>query len=144
MNQKHVYYLKNKIRYEERQLKFKLNNHAYFKQYYIDNKEIMDMQRKQYNLKNEEHIKNRNKIYRYKNPEKYLVAMTRFLTKLGKQFNIDSKEYRFALNSWSKTIKNRDKKCKICGSIVKLIAHHVLYKSGHPKLSLDLNNGITL
>ena len=55
-----------------------------------------------------------------------------------------SRKYRYSIQSWSKSVKNRDyKTCQNCG-FVGSIAHHILHKSKYPKLSLNLDNGITL
>lgn len=48
------------------------------------------------------------------------------------------------LKTWSDTIKARDNKCLNCGSVNDLHAHHILPKSTHPGLSLDITNGKTL
>lgn len=45
---------------------------------------------------------------------------------------------------WSNSIKKRDKSCKKCGSIEKLVAHHKVSWTRCPHLRFDLNNGITL
>ncbi len=52
--------------------------------------------------------------------------------------------YNYALISWSRTIRKRDKTCKACDSKEQLIAHHIFYKKKYPRLSLNLNNGLTL
>lgn len=47
-------------------------------------------------------------------------------------------------STWSESVKERDKGiCQICFNKGN-IAHHIFYKSKYPKLSLNLNNGITL
>ena len=46
--------------------------------------------------------------------------------------------------SWSKAIKERDGKCMDCGTTESLHAHHILPKSTHPELRLELSNGKTL
>ena len=46
---------------------------------------------------------------------------------------------------WAKAVKDRDGwKCRVCGSIEKLNAHHLLSVRENPNLALDVNNGITL
>jgi len=51
--------------------------------------------------------------------------------------------YHWQLISWAKLIKKRDKKCQVCFEPTKH-AHHIFYKSKHPELSMNLNNGIGL
>lgn len=48
------------------------------------------------------------------------------------------------LSLWSAQVKARDGKCLDCGSVENLHAHHVLPKSTHPELKLDVSNGRTL
>jgi len=53
--------------------------------------------------------------------------------------------YGHALRSWSRTVRSRDNnKCQICGSEKGVVSHHIFYKSLYPKLSLNINNGVTL
>lgn len=66
------------------------------------------------------------------------------ISRYSKEFELTPKKYRYALMFWSKIIKNRDNnKCQICGNKGQ-IAHHILHKAKYPKLSLNINNGITL
>lgn len=44
---------------------------------------------------------------------------------------------------WSKLVKERDGKCVICGSLVRLNAHHIFSRSNFGT-RYDINNGITL
>jgi hypothetical protein len=49
------------------------------------------------------------------------------------------------VKEWVNRVKQRDDyKCKKCGSITKLVAHHIIPWEIKPELRLDLNNGITL
>ena len=53
--------------------------------------------------------------------------------------------YAHALRAWSKLVRVRDyDKCVLCESKIDVISHHILHKSKYPKLSLNINNGITL
>jgi len=46
---------------------------------------------------------------------------------------------------WAKTIiRLCDFKCLLCGSNIKLEAHHIAPRATHPELSFDLSNGIAL
>jgi 5-methylcytosine-specific restriction endonuclease McrA len=49
-----------------------------------------------------------------------------------------------SLDAWSFVVKNRDKKCLVCGTRNKLHAHHLLSKFNFPEHVFDLNNGVTL
>jgi 5-methylcytosine-specific restriction endonuclease McrA len=51
---------------------------------------------------------------------------------------------RYLGGKWSKAIKERDKCCQVCGSGVKLEAHHIFSRDAYPELRYILNNGITL
>ncbi len=104
---------------------------------------------KQY--KTQDYLKNKdkyNKIRREKyteDPEKILSLNKIKLQNIGISLNMNSLEYHNALESWSKLIKERDNNtCINCGKHDDLQSHHILYKSKYPKLSLNLNNGITL
>jgi 5-methylcytosine-specific restriction endonuclease McrA len=46
--------------------------------------------------------------------------------------------------AWSSLVKLRDGKCKECGSVYDLHAHHIKQYKSHPELRHDVNNGITL
>lgn len=51
----------------------------------------------------------------------------------------------YVLRGWSIQVRERDNnKCTVCGVSENLHAHHIKYKSQHPELALDLDNGITL
>ena len=53
-------------------------------------------------------------------PIKQLASEKRYLEKIGSNFNMDSQEYKYALNSWSKSIKKLDNyMCKNCNSTKK-------------------------
>lgn len=79
------------------------------------------------------------------NPEKKLASNLKYLQKLSKSFDITSSQYNHTLNAWSKTIKKLDNNiCKNCNSKENLHAHHIMPKASFPKLSFNLDNGITL
>lgn len=46
--------------------------------------------------------------------------------------------------AWSSLVKLRDGKCKECGSVYDLHAHHIKSFKSHIELRYDVNNGITL
>ena len=132
----------------------------YDQQRYKNNPEYNETRCKKYYSENIEHCKKIKKIW-YKNnikkcrkrsrehiknhPESMLKAKKKQLIKLGKMFDMTSKEMITALLSWSSVIKKLDNfRCKNCGSTHKLNAHHIQPKSEFPELSLDLDNGVTL
>ena len=83
--------------------------------------------------------------YRKENPEKGLKLMNKYLSKISDYFSMNIKEYLWALELWSLSVRKRDNnKCQICGNTKDLNAHHIIHKIKYPQLSLNLNNGITL
>lgn len=84
------------------------------------------------------------KEYNQTNPKIILKSQKKYLEKLGSKFNQSMFEYKIALRTWGKVIKNRDKTCVICGSTDKIEAHHIIHRSKYPELSFLENNGITL
>lgn len=48
------------------------------------------------------------------------------------------------LQEWAAAVKQRDKACRKCGRSEDLHAHHLMPKSTHPELRLDIENGVTL
>jgi len=99
------------------------------KQYHIDNKERINAQKREYNKTH---------------PEIVLKCNLNQLIKHGKTFDITTNQYMYTVNVWVRSVKTRDKTCVCCGSKKQLNAHHILYKSKYPELSLNLNNGITM
>jgi len=87
---------------------------------------------------------NKKKEYNKSHPEVVFKSNMKQLEKIGKIFDLTSKQYTYALITWSKLIKFRDKKCQICGTIHNLNSHHIFFKKYYPELSLNLNNGTTL
>jgi len=78
-------------------------------------------------------------------PEIQFKSKMNSLNKYGKLFDMSTYEYKYALIYWSKTIKKLDTDmCKNCSSKYNLHAHHIQPKSEYPKLSLDIDNGLTL
>ena len=67
------------------------------------------------------------------------------LQKLASKINLHPEELRIGLLNWSTLVRIRDKfECVVCGSTIKVIAHHIFYKIFYPKLALNKNNGISL
>jgi len=85
------------------------------------------------------------KQYHRDNPEIDLRAQKKRFTKLGKLFDLNWKEMKYAIMAWSLTIKKcDDHKCTWCNSTKKLRAHHIWHKAFCPESALDPDNGITL
>lgn len=141
-----LYYLKNKTRIDIRNKEYNLKNREKIKIYYYNYLDKNKVERKKYystyNLNNKQ--KQYQKSYQSKYPEVGLRSNIRHLIRIGKIFKMNSMEFSYALISWSKTVKKRDKICVICGSTDKLQAHHIIHKKYRPELSLNVNNGITL
>lgn len=113
----------------------------YGKQYYKDHIE----ERKQYdNQYYKDHIEEI-KQYRKDNPEVDLKYKQKKLEKLGNLFDISSEQYKYALMSWSKTVKKLGFGCGCCRSYEgKFHSHHIFPKIKYPEKSLDVNNGMVL
>ena len=137
----------HKINKEKENIKYKewyKNNKKKKRIYFIKNRDDIN-KRRRLSYRNSSKIKQYNKDWNKNHPEVGLKAIKKYLKKLGKQFDMTSNEYQYALSLWSKTIKKRDNyMCKNCGSKENLNAHHIKPKSKYPELSLDLDNGITL
>ena len=126
-----------------------LDKKEYMKIYRKENKDKIRRQtkqyRKKYNRENKEKIKLYKRKYDRDHQEIYLKSNLKQLKKYGDMFNMNSNEYSWAIQSWSKTIKKRDRrKCKICNSAKNINAHHIFQKNIYPQLSLNINNGVTL
>lgn len=140
-----VYRENNKDKIKENAIKNKLKIKEYRKKYNQINKERMANQRREYYIKNK-HVMNAYSIEYYKKyPERRLSGIKRHFEKYGKTFNMNSNEFQYALQSWSKTIKKLDNyMCKNCSSKENLHSHHIKPKILFPELALDLDNGVTL
>ena len=91
-----------------------------------------------------EYERNYNKERYKKHPEKFLKNKIDRITRLGSSFDYDFNKMIWELNSWSKTVRNRDEhKCKICDNNA-IHSHHIFQKKFYPKLCLNVNNGISL
>lgn len=93
--------------------------------------------------KYKEKIKIINRLYVKNNPEQRLKNAIKYHAKLGLHFDLNTYEYKWALQALSNTIMKRDdKNCQVCGALAEE-SHHIFYKRFYPLLSL-LNNGISL
>ena len=127
---------------------------AYNKQHYKDNREKIKQhnkkhceEKKQYDKQyRKDHRKERNayqRQYQKDYPEVSLKSKKKRMIKLGKTFDLDCESMRYALMSWSRTVKKRDCKCTWCNSTEKLVVHHIWHKVFCPESALDVDNGIT-
>jgi len=115
------------------------------KKRHIKNHDKINAYTKKYYRSNKERCLNLSREWRRKNPEKRLASDKKYLLKYGKEFNMNSWKYQYAVKSWSKTIREMDNyMCKLCDSTIQLNAHHIYPKLLFPELSLDLSNGVTL
>ena len=83
--------------------------------------------------------------YRKKNPQVPLKSYLKSLNKISSEVSLTASKYSKILKYWSLSVKKRDDyTCQICECKNNLISHHIFYKALYPKLSLNINNGITL
>ena len=154
----------NPEKVKETQRKARASHLEYMKQYnkdyYLrqkekllaDNKKYRQGHRERLNAKKKEWVKNNpekramySHNYQSNHPEDALQRQIRYLTKVGKENNMDYYETKLALHTWSRAVKKRDNnKCVRCGSISKLEAHHIKHKKNEPQLAFDVSNGETL
>ncbi len=112
--------------------------------WYQKNKQRLHVLWKKRYLKNRIKFIEISKQYHKEHPEVVLRSKKKLMIRLGIPFKLPGSKYAHALFSWQRTIKKRDDQtCQICGLPGK-IAHHLIYKSIVPKLSLNVNNGMTL
>ena len=101
--------------------------------------------KKHYQENKEEHIA-KVKKWRKANPEKIkkirIEHQKRKLGKYASLFDLTDAEMNIARTDWSAQIKN-NKRCAIC-DLPAEHAHHIIYSSNYPSLSLNPNNGIAL
>ena len=96
-----------------------------------------------YYRKNTHDVLEKQKIYKRNNPGKVLKWEKKYIQKTN-VFGLSTKVFGFARSRWSKRVIKRDgKKCQVCGGKAR-IAHHLLFKSLYPELSLNTGNGIAL
>ena len=115
------------------------------KQYNKKNKRKIALWKRSWREDNVERMREWRINYYKNNPEKFLINHKNHLKKIGKLFDMDWSEMRYALDAWSLTVKKRDsKKCTWCNSTEKLVAHHIWHKAIFPESALDPDNGITL
>lgn len=142
------YYQDNREEIRESQRLYQKNNKNKIKErkreHYQNNKEEQKLRVKVYTETHQEWKINYDKQYSKEHPEVNLRAKEKQLGILGEFFDMTSRDYRYALQSWSKVVKKRDGyKCVDCGSKENLHAHHVLEKSKYPEFSLLPMNGLT-
>ena len=131
----------NKERKKEHNKKYRQENKEYYKKWCQENKEEI----KEYNKKYRQENKEYDKKYRQNNPEVSLKSNRKSMTKLGLEFKLPYQEYSYALLNWTKSVRKiLGEYCSICGSKDGLNSHHIFPKAIHPKLSLNVNNGIPL
>ena len=142
------YYQKNKDSLLEKRKKYYLkvkdsireHTQKYNKNRYLKKKDEICKKSKAYYSKNKE----KKRQYQLAHPEIALASNVKILKKHGFPLKLDPYVYYYALISWSKTIKKLGNgTCQVCNMKAE-ISHHLIYKKTEPKLSLNLNNGISL
>jgi len=78
-----------------------------------------------------------------KNPEAVLAKTQRHLRKIGREMDLTVNGLIGAFQGWSSFVRQRDNNACFCGAPA-TVAHHIIHKATYPKLSLNLNNGISL
>ena len=115
------------------------------KQRHKDHRDEIAIRDKLYYEKNKDKIKAKTSQYQKDHPEVNLKAKKKELIKLGKTFDMDCDMFKYAIMSWSKTVRKRDNnKCTRCNSTKTLVSHHIWHKAFCPESALDVDNGITL
>jgi hypothetical protein len=80
-----------------------------------------------------------------RNPDKVLQNRINSLGNQALVLDMKTQSYRWALNSWSRAVKNRDDySCQSCGSKDNLHAHHIISKATSPEFALIQANGMTV
>lgn len=112
---------------------------------YINNKDTINLRNNNNYLQNRKHRIELAKIWAKDNPKSRLRIMSNHLKRYSIVFKLTNKQYKWALMTWSKIVKNNgNNKCAICGNNKEVNAHHLIYKKYVPELSLNPNNGIIL
>ena len=143
------YYKENSEYLKTKQKKRRENNleevRASEKKYYYSHREKRIASSKTYKSLHIEQYRAYGKKYYQDHPEVFLEALKKQFTRIGKLFDLNWKEMKYAIMAWSLTIKKRDgHKCTWCNSTNKLRAHHIWHKAWCPESALDPDNGITL
>jgi len=117
------------------------NNPSYFSKWAKDNPNSIQKTLRKYE---ESHVEER-RIQRAKHPEWQVQYPYTISSKISDILNIPHSEIAHKINTKNNECKIRDNFiCQICGSKENLKAHHIFYKSKYPKLTLNINNLITL
>ena len=154
-----IYHILNKDKLNKKSKDWYKNNQSYVKRYRLKNSGKRSCYNKKWRRENTLHrqqyarqyhkdhnveIRLRNKQYKKDHPEIQLKSNKKQLEKMGNLFNISSTQYKYAIMSWSKTVKKLGNGCAYCGNVYDLHSHHIFSKSKHPSLSLNTYNGIIL
>ena len=148
---KKLYYQKNKLAINlKKKIKYQTNSEyketarKRSKSQYWENPQDKKKHRDEWRKNNPEKFQLQVKRYEVNNRDKILQWQLNGLKRAGFPFKMDPYSYKFALKSWSKSIrKSFNNQCQICPNKSE-ISHHILHKSKYPALSLNVNNGIAL
>ena len=143
-----TYYERNKEKLRLYQLDYSRRNKHKIKVYQEKNKEKLKKYDIEYKKNNRKLINEKClllvKAYYKKNPKLQNESILKSIKKQAEIHGMTVNKYRYGRIAWAKIIKLRDKRCVICENDIKLIAHHILFRSYSPLLQFNINNGITL
>ena len=126
-------YLKNREKFLERSRKRRLSNSEEISEYL-----------KKYRINNLEKLEKYHSDWIRNNPERKLQYEMKQMKKYGFPLKLPAEQYRYALATWTKTVRKlHENLCQICNKTAD-VSHHLIYKITEPKLSLNINNGIPL
>ena len=124
---------------------YRKDNIDKIKKYYDKNKIILNAKKRKYMEVYMLSHRDDKRKYDREHTEMNLKSKIKELTALGEINNLTYMGFRYAIMSWSKTVRNRDNnKCTWCNSTKTLVSHHIWHKQWCPESSLDVDNGITL
>ena len=101
--------------------------------------ELKKRQKSNWDNANREHVK---KYMVEIQPIHRLNYMKKMLGRLMDVLDMSESELNKQKSNWSRSVR-KDKPCVVCGQKA-VHAHHLLYSSKYPRLSLNLNNGVPL
>jgi len=135
----------NKKYKEKNPAQYKKWHNKNSKDYYESHKKQIALRRSIFYFENAERLSKENKNWKKYNPEKCLQHHITHHQKYGHSLGFPNwRKFKYALMAWSDTIQKREQNiCQVCGNPSK-DSHHLIYKSIEPKLSLNINNGISL
>ena len=115
------------------------------KKWKVENREHDLAYKKKYREEHKEYTAICKRKWDKNNPELRLKHNLKYFSKIGKPLNKSVYETKYALDSWSKTVRKiHGNHCSVCGSTKGLNVHHIFSKKKFPKMAFMVNNGIPL